>query len=153
MKSHDIDNIVAIVAYIKGHLQENLDLDKVAAGIHYSQFHLHRMFAQITGITIHDYIRWRKLTEAERSLAFSKKPILEIALAAGYEGQQAFTGIFKSMYKRTPIEYKRNQKFYPLQLAFGLNRNPLVSSDRLGGDFLCGSGGYSSVDGFCFAGD
>lgn len=132
MKSHDIENIEAIISYIEAHLQEKLDLDRIAASIHYSKFHLHHIFTQTVGITIHDYIRRRQLTEAARHLVFSEKPIMEIALAAGYESQQAFTGIFKSMYKRTPMEYKRNQKFYPLQLAFDLNRNPSVSRDKSG---------------------
>lgn len=30
-------------------------------------------------------------------------------MIAGYESQQAFTSIFKSMYKQTPFEYRQNQ--------------------------------------------
>ena len=52
------------------------------------------------------YIQRRQLTEAAKLLVFSKKPIIEIALIAGYESQQAFTSIFKSMYKQTPLEWK-----------------------------------------------
>ena len=55
---------------------------------------------------------------------FSKKSIIEIALTAGYESQQAFTSIFKSMYKQTPLEYRQHEVFYPLQLEFTLNKNP-----------------------------
>ena len=33
-----------------------------------------------------------------------------------YESQQAFTNIFKQMYKKTPNEYRMNEEFYPLQL-------------------------------------
>ena len=40
------------------------------------------------------------------------------------ESQQAFTSVFKSMYKRTPLEYRQNEVFYPLQLEFALNKNP-----------------------------
>ena len=55
---------------------------------------------------------------------FSEKPIIEIALIAGYESQQAFTSIFKFMYKQTPLKYRQNEVFYPLQLEFTLNKNP-----------------------------
>lgn len=34
--------------------------------------------------------------------------------------------IFKSMYKQTPLEYRQNEVFYPLQLEFTLNKNPTV---------------------------
>ena len=62
--------------------------------------------------------------EAAKLLVFSEKPIIEIALIAGYESQQAFSSIFKTMYKQTPLEYRQNEVFYPLQLEFTLNKNP-----------------------------
>lgn len=120
------ENIAAVIAYIESHLREKLDLDKVAGAVHYSKFHLHRMFTDTVGITIHDYIQRRQLTEAAKLLVFSEKTIMEIALIAGYESQQAFTGIFKSMYKQTPAEYRQRQVFYPLQLEFVLDRKPRI---------------------------
>lgn len=129
-QNHKTENIAAVIDYIESHLREKLDLDKVAGAVHYSKFHLHRMFTDTVGITPHDYIQRRQLTEAAKFLVFSKKPIIEIALIAGYESQQAFTGIFKSMYKQTPAEYRERQVFYPLQLKFILDRKPWVSDSE-----------------------
>lgn len=119
-----IESINAALAYVETHLREKPDLEKVACGVHYSKYHLHRTFTDTVGMTLHDYIRRRALSEAAAALVFSRKPILEIAQDAGYESQQAFTGIFKDMYKRTPLEYRGNGEFYPLQLAFTLNGDP-----------------------------
>lgn len=119
-----VEKIAAVISYIEAHLQEKLDLGTVANAAYYSKYHLHRMFTDTVGITLHDYIQRRQLTEAAKLLVFSEKPILEIAMTAGCESQQAFTSIFKSMYKQTPLEYRQNQVFYPLQLAFTLNENP-----------------------------
>lgn len=113
-------------------VQKKLDLDTIAEAVHYSKFYLHRMFTRTVGITIHDYIRRRQLTEAARQLIFSEKPIIEIAMSSGYESQQAFSDIFKSMYKQTPMEYKKNKRFYPLQLPVSLNRDPSVTSEMTG---------------------
>lgn len=124
MNGHKVENIAAVISYIEAHLNEKLDLATVANAVCYSKYHLHRMFTDTVGITLHDYIQRRQLTEAAKLLVFSKKPILEIALTAGYESQQAFTSIFKSMYKQTPMEYRQNEVFYPLQLKFTLNKNP-----------------------------
>lgn len=44
-------------------------------------------------------------------MVFSDKPILEIALLAGYESQQAFTGIFTALYKMPPNRYRENERF------------------------------------------
>ncbi len=126
MGNHQVENIAAAISYIEAHLYEKLDLDTVANAVCYSKYHLHRMFTGTVGITPHDYIQRRQLTEAAKLLVFSKKPIIEIALAAGYESQQAFTSIFKAMYKQTPLEYRQNGAFYPLQLEFLLNKNPSV---------------------------
>ncbi len=124
MRGHKIENISAVISYIEAHLNEKLDLDTVASAASYSKYHLHRMFTGAVGLTLHDYIQRRQLTEAAKLLVFSEKPIIEIALIAGYESQQAFTSVFKSMYKQTPLEYRQNEIFYPLQLEFTLNKTP-----------------------------
>ena len=113
-----IATVSAAVEFIEGHLTEKLDLDCVAAAVHYSKYYLHRVFNSTVGMTIHDYVQRRQLTEAAKLLVFSAKPIIEVAAAAGYESQQAFSNIFKAMYKHTPNQYRKNEKFYPLQLKF-----------------------------------
>lgn len=125
----NMDIITAAIDYMECHLSENLDLETVAGALHYSKYHLHRMFAKETGLTIHNYVQRRQLTEAARLLVFSDKPILEIALIAGYGSQQAFTVTFKEMYKKTPGEYRENKEFYPLQLRYILNDNPARFND------------------------
>lgn len=127
MSTRRIESITAAIKYIETHLNEKLDLDAVAAAVCYSKYHLHRMFTDTVGITLHDYIQRRRLTEAAKLLAFSEKPILEIALTAGYESQQAFTSVFKAMYKQTPLEYRQKGDHYPLQLGFTLNRDPAAA--------------------------
>lgn len=116
----NIRNIAAVIEYIEAHLTEKLDLDTIADAVHYSKYHLHRMFADTIGLTVHDYIQRRRLTEAAKLLVFSDKPILEIALLAGYESQQAFTGIFTALYKMPPNRYREKERFYPLQLKYSL---------------------------------
>ncbi|MDE7307062.1 MAG: GNAT family N-acetyltransferase [Lachnospiraceae bacterium] len=120
----NIRNIIATIDYIESHLHEKLDLDTIASAIHYSKYHLHRMFRSTAGLTIHDYIQRRQLTEGAKLLVFSDKPILEIALTAGYESQQSFTDIFKIMYKKSPNQYREEKNFYPLQLRYVLNESP-----------------------------
>ena len=100
------------------HLTEKLDLDTIARAVGYSKYHLHRLFSQTIGMTMHDYLQRRQLTEAAKLLVFSNKSILDIALLAGYESQQAFHNAFKAMYKQAPNKYRELEKFYPLQLRF-----------------------------------
>jgi len=125
MKGQEARIVSQTVSYIEGHLNSRLELDAVAEALHYSKFHLHRLFRKTAGMTIHDYVVRRRLTEAARLLVFSKKPLAEIALISGYESQQAFTGAFKVMYKTPPARFRETAKFYPLQLEFHLRERPV----------------------------
>mgnify|MGYP003291029446 CR=1 FL=1 len=112
-----------VIDYIETNLDGKLDLEKVSKAVHYSKYHLHRMFTGTVGMTIHDYVQRRQLTEAAKILVFSDKPIIEVAFICGYESQQAFSAAFKSMYKIPPAQYRDNGTFYPLQLRFALSPN------------------------------
>ncbi len=120
MNHKSIIKISAAIQFIETHLTEKIHLERVAEAIHYSKYHLHRVFTNTVGLTIHDYVQRRQLTEAAKLLVFSEKPIIEIAMMAGYETQQSFTNIFTAMYKQSPNQYRENEKFYPLQLKFHL---------------------------------
>lgn len=121
MQGQTVRIVSQAIRYIEHNLNDKLELDMVAAALYYSKFHLHRIFTKTVGLTIHEYIQRRRLTEAAKLLIFSRKPILEISLISGYESQQAFTGVFKAMYKTTPAEFRETEKFYPLQLEIHLN--------------------------------
>ena len=122
MENHIVD-MEAVIDYIESNLDEKLDLEKVSDAVHYSKYYLHRMFTNTVGMTIHDYVQRRQLTEAGKLLIFSDKPIIEVAFLCGYESQQAFSYAFKSMYKMPPAQYRNRGTFYPLQLRFVLHKH------------------------------
>ena len=111
MPNKQIRNIASVIAYIEAHLTQKLNLDILAEAMHYSKYHLHRIFTDTVGLTIHDYIQRRRLSEAAKLLIFSEKSVLDIALLAGYESQQAFTDAFTRMYKLPPAKYRENEEF------------------------------------------
>lgn len=130
--SGNIKNVIAVIDYIESRLHEKPDLDMIAEAMHYSKYHLHRMFTDTVGLTIQTYAQRRRLTEAAKLLVFSHKPILEIALIAGYESQQSFTDSFKAMYKKAPGRYREEEEFYPLQLRYVLNEKAADSEGEKG---------------------
>ncbi len=126
MQGQTVRIVSQAIRYIERHLNDKLELDSVAAALHYSKFHLHRIFTKTVGLTIHEYIQRRQLTEAAKLLIFSNKPVIEIALISGYESQQAFTSIFKAMYKTTPLKFREAEEFYPLQLEIHLKEEAVT---------------------------
>lgn len=113
-----LKRIISAIEYIESNLSDKLNLEIVSDAVHYSKYHLHRRFTETVGLTIHDYVQRRQLTEAAKLLVFTNKPILEIALMAGYSSQQSFAGAFKEMYKQAPLEFRKSRSYYPLQLKY-----------------------------------
>lgn len=106
------------VAYIESRLDEDLKLDDIAKHAGYSKYHLNRVFAETVGCTIHKYIKRRRLTEAAKRLAYTEESIAEIAFAAGYDSQQAFTPAFRQVYTCTPQVYRQQGTHHPVQEQF-----------------------------------
>ena len=115
MQSQTVAIVTEAIRYIESHLGAPLGLDQVAASLHYSKYHLHRSFTKTAGITLHDYVSRRRLTEAARLLTDTRRPILDIAFQSGYGSQQAFTDSFRAMYKTTPARFRETEAFYPPQ--------------------------------------
>jgi AraC family transcriptional regulator len=112
-----------LIDYIEKHIKEEINLDRLADEAGYSKYHLHRMFRGIVGFPLHHYIKRRQLTEAAKSLIFTDKQIIQIALDAGYESQQAFSLGFKRIYKLTPQKFRIKHQFNPIQLKFEVSGN------------------------------
>ena len=104
-----------ILSYIDAHPDQDLTLERLAEELHYSKFYMARTFKADTGMTLCKYIQGRRLDEAARKLASTKRPIVEIALEAGYGSQQAFTQAFRDTHCCTPQEYRRRGVFTPKQ--------------------------------------
>jgi AraC family transcriptional activator of mar-sox-rob regulon len=100
-----------VIGYIeaKMSLEERLDLETIANHAGYSRFHLNRIFSEMTGCTLHRYIKERRLSEAARKLVEEEThSISDIAFEASYQSQQAFTLAFKNAFGCTPKTYREN---------------------------------------------
>lgn len=64
----NIKAVMAAIDYIESHLHEKPDLETIAEALHYSKYHLHRMFTGTVGLTIQTYAQRRRLTEVAKLL-------------------------------------------------------------------------------------
>jgi len=95
-------------------LMKKIDLEKVSEAVHYSKYHLHRMFTNTVGMTIHDYVQRRQLTEAAKLLVFSSKPIIDTEID-GVVGMNS--GIFNNPFMIWG-RYRRKAFRYYLPVSF-----------------------------------
>lgn len=94
------------IDFVEAHLEDDIDCAAVARHARVSRWHFQRMFKALTNETLHDYIRGRRLSNSLNALEQAQRPILDIALAAGYESQAAFTRAFKHAFGLTPARYR-----------------------------------------------
>jgi AraC family transcriptional regulator len=93
---------------IERNLDRALTLAELADACGASHFHLAHAFGQATGISVMQYVRARRLTEAAESLAAGNAPdILSLALDAGYGSHEAFSRAFRAQFGTTPEKVRK----------------------------------------------
>ncbi len=96
--------------YIERNIEQNITPDDAAKTANYSLKQLNRIFAMATGLTLGEYIRWYKLTQALFELKYTKMSIIDIAFKYGYESQEAFTRAFKDTFSVNPGNYRKRRR-------------------------------------------
>ncbi|MFA5290267.1 MAG: AraC family transcriptional regulator [Candidatus Izemoplasmatales bacterium] len=96
-----------VLDYIEAHLTDTIDYDEIQHISCTSGDFFQRMFSQFTGISLGEYIRRRKLSDAAIRLIDQKKSIIDLALEYGYESSDAFTHAFKKLHGVTPSEARK----------------------------------------------
>ncbi len=98
------------VVFVERHLDEDIGFRDVASQAAYlSPWHFHRVFEAVLGLTVTEYIRERKLTAAAFRLVESDGRIIDIAVASGYESQEAFSRAFKRRFGIAPGAYRERR--------------------------------------------
>lgn len=101
-----------VLEYIEAHLDEDLTVDQLGSLAAFSKYHFHRQFAEFTGIGVYQYVKLCRLKRAAHQLAFRDSgKIVDIALANGYEGPEAFARAFKSSVGQSPSDFRKQPKW------------------------------------------
>ncbi|PYE50162.1 effector binding domain-containing protein [Paenibacillus barcinonensis] len=98
------------IDHLEAHLQEPFDIKEAAAAASFSAFHFQRLFQAITGFTVLEYVRRRRLTESASALRNTAMGVLEIALNYGYQSQEAFTRAFDAHFGTTPARFRKAEE-------------------------------------------
>ena len=102
-----------LLDWIDNNLESRLDIDTVSRRAGYSKWHLQRIFKEHTGHPIVEYIRARKLQKSLERLTRSDEPILNVAIALGFDSQQSFNRSFKRQYGQAPGVWRRSMGTAP----------------------------------------
>ncbi|MGE7186800.1 helix-turn-helix transcriptional regulator [Peribacillus sp. NPDC006672] len=95
------------IEYIENSLQDELSLEYIARFAGFSKFHYHRIFHKEVGVTVSEYIRYRRIANAANMLLYTDEKIIDIAFYYRFETQESFTRSFKKYYKLPPGQYRK----------------------------------------------
>jgi len=103
--------IYRVQDYISAHLDQDLNLEKLAAVSAFSPFHFHRIFKSVAGETLYDFIQRIRLEKA--CIMLTSDPgmkIISIAMSCGFSTASSFSKAFKQRFGITPSEYRNSKE-------------------------------------------
>ncbi|WP_088043472.1 AraC family transcriptional regulator [Bacillus sp. EAC] len=118
-----LKNMNDALKYIENNLTNEVDLKEVARIACCSEHHFNRMFSYLSGITLSEYIRRRRLSLAAFDLKNNSIKVIDTAVKYGYNSPDSFSRAFHALHGITPSEARGNGqtlKVYP-QMTFQLS--------------------------------
>ena len=112
------------VEYIETHLEDDISVQDISDRLFISPFFLQRGFALMTGYSIRQYLRNRRLYQAAVDLRETDDKVLDIALRYCYDTPESFTKAFSRFHGATPSQVRSGAAanvFLPLTLSVSIH--------------------------------
>ena len=97
--------VARAVVFIEDRFRQHLSLRDISDFACMSRFHFSRVFREDIGISPMQYVRWRRLVEAELRLATGKDPLVKVATDLGYFDHSHFSRSFRAATGLRPTQF------------------------------------------------
>ncbi|MDU1844456.1 MAG: AraC family transcriptional regulator [Niallia nealsonii] len=116
--------------YIESHLYDEIDYNELERITGTSVYHFRRMFSFLSGMTLGEYVRNRRLSNATFDLLHEGMSVTETAFKYGYESVDGFSRAFREWSGINPSEVKKKNmlKAFP-KLSFQLTIQGGINMD------------------------
>ena len=98
-----------VTDWIEEHLDDEFDLERLAAQAGLSKFHFHRLFREATGVSPAKYQLIARMNAARRLLRETKQSIATISVDLGFSTASHFAQVFRRETSMRPSEYRRQR--------------------------------------------
>jgi AraC-like DNA-binding protein len=105
--SRDRRRAVEAALWIDAHSHRQIDLEHAAAEADISPFHFLRLFANVLGVTPHQYLVRSRLRHAARRLADEDSSITDIAYDVGFGDLSNFVRTFHRAAGASPLRFRQ----------------------------------------------
>lgn len=97
------------INYIEEHIDSNIDVASIETISFTSYHHFNRMFTILSGMSLKEYIRKRRLSKAAHEIISSDCKIIDLAYKYQYQTPESFSKAFKNFHHITPSEVRKNK--------------------------------------------
>ncbi|MGF1754394.1 helix-turn-helix domain-containing protein [Vibrio makurazakiensis] len=109
MNRQNISRINDVLFHIHKDISKELAAKELAEVAAYSEQHFHRIFKQVVGESIHQYVRRTRMEYAANQLMFdTQSTVLDIANNCGFSSLSSFSRAFKSTFDMSPGEWRKH---------------------------------------------
>ncbi len=102
-----VESLNETVRYIEENLKSGVDGCAAAKHVAISRLYLDKAFSILTGMTISEYIRARKLSLAGQELLSGNAKVIDVALRYGYDTPESFAKAFSRFHGIAPSNAKK----------------------------------------------
>jgi AraC family transcriptional regulator len=95
------------ISAIENRLSEELSIQELAEQAYFSKTHYKRLFLEVVGQPVMEYIKKRRLQRAAVVLCESGFSVLDVALSFGYASHEGFSRAFKEHFGMPPLQYRK----------------------------------------------
>ena len=92
-----------VIDYIEDHLTDDISPEIISEYAGVSDYHFRKIFFYISGLTLNEYIKNRKLSEANKDLLNGER-VTDVAFKYGYQSMDGFTRAFRKWSGLLPSE-------------------------------------------------
>jgi AraC-type DNA-binding domain-containing proteins len=106
-----LERVKKVIDYLKNNPNADLSLKKVAAIAMFSEFHFHRIFKEVTGETLRQYVKRLRMERAGACLVYDDSiAIKELWSQLGYCTASHFGRDFRHFYGCSPSQYRKRRR-------------------------------------------
>lgn len=105
-----MNEFAAVLDYIEHHLDTDIDMKKIEQLACMSEYNFQKIFSVLSGYTLGDYIRKRRLSQSVYDLIETDTKIIDIAIKYGYSSSESYSRAFQQLFKLSPSTARKNEK-------------------------------------------
>lgn len=97
-----------VIKYIDENYTQNISLDCLEKELSLNKYYLSHVFKEKTGLTIVEYVHYRRIAEAQKRLKDKEQKPIDICYSCGFNNMQHFYRVFRKITGLSPEKYRKS---------------------------------------------